>query len=122
MIIRSDEMATGLSPSIRSMNHLWGFEMSLVDCSFVSSTVSENPSDVSFCCNLAKTMSETTAARRPVGQSKRTVQTSGTMKNKHEPIMLSRKSSDFRGAISANAPATSKAATVKIVPGHFKTV
>ena len=43
------------------------------------------------------------------------------MKNKREPRTLLKISRDFRGAISANAPATSKIATVKIVPGHFKT-
>ena len=122
VIIRSDEIAMGLSPNMRSMNHLWGFDTSFVFCSFLSSTVSENPSDISFFCSLAKTISETTAANRPVGQSKTTEQTSGKIKKTHEPSVLSKNSRDFRDAIPAKAPATSKAATVKIVPGHFNTV
>ena len=43
------------------------------------------------------------------------------MKNRREPRTLLKTSRDFRGAISANAPATSRTATVKIVPGHLKT-
>jgi hypothetical protein len=45
----------------------------------------------------------------------------GTVKNNMEPTVLSRNSSDLRGAISMKAPVTRRPAIAKIVKGNFMT-
>jgi len=45
----------------------------------------------------------------------------GTVKNNMEPNVLSRNSSDLRGAISIKAPVTRRAAIAKTVKGNFMT-
>ena len=122
VITRSDDIAIGLSPSSFSTNHLLGFEITFVTCSLVLSTELENPSEYSSFCSLAKTMRETVAARRPVGQSRRFVMIMGKTKNKTEPNVLSTSSSDFRGALPTNTPKTSNPATDNAVRGNRRTV
>lgn len=117
VVIRSDEIAKGLSPRILSMNHLLEFEISFVEISVLSLTF-ENPSEESGFCNLAKIISDTVAAKSPVGQSIKIAIRNGSKKNKDLPIILSRNSSDFRGAISTNEPNTSSPTIVKIVNGQ----
>lgn len=115
---RSEEIAKGLSPRTLSINHRWGFEMNWV---VLSETASENPSDVSCFCSLATIISETVAARSPVGQSINIAMAKGSRKKRALPNELSRNSSDFRGAISINAPNTSSPTTESIVRGQCRT-
>ena len=112
--IRSDEMAIGVSPRTFSTNHRCDD-----DTNFVDSWSFENPSSSSDRCKRAIIISETTAARSPVGQSIITEMNSGARKNTVFPITLSKNSSDFRGAISAKAPATRSPMTVRIVTGKW---
>lgn len=119
VVTRSDEIAIGVSPNTFSTNHLCGFEISLVDWS--DSATSENPSDESSFCSLAKKIRETTAARRPVGQSIKTAKMNGITKKRTEPNVLSKNSMEFRGAISAKDPATMRPITDRIVEGQCKT-
>jgi len=89
--------------------------MIFVDCS--TFPLSENPSDESCFCRRVKIIRDTTAAKRPVAQSREIAKINGTMKNKLVPIILSKNSSDFREAISAKVPATRRPTTDKIVIG-----
>lgn len=114
---RSDEIAMGCSPIVRSINHLCELEISLVELS----SISKNPSDESSFCSLAKIMRDTVAARRPVGQSINIAMRKGMIKNNALPMELSRNSNDFRGAISMNDPKTSRPATIRIVSGQCRT-
>jgi hypothetical protein len=115
----SEEIAIGLSPRTFSINHLWEFDIIFVDES--DSGESENPSVESSFCSLAKIMSETTAARSPVGQSISAVKIKGTTKNKNDPNVLSKNSMDFRDTICAKDPATIRPAIDRIVNGQCKT-
>ena len=117
VLMRSEDIANGLSPNTLSINHLCGLEISLVDLSLVSVT-SENPSEESCFCSLAKITRDTVAAKSPVGQSMRIVMRNGIMKKSELPSGLSRNSRDFRGAISTKDPNIIKPATDNIVSGQ----
>jgi len=102
------------------MNHRLGLEINFVELSEFS-FLSENPSEVSSFCNLANIISDTVAAKSPVGQSIKTAIRNGRTKNSDLPTTLSRNSRDFRGAISIKEPDISKPAIVNIVSGECNT-
>jgi hypothetical protein len=91
--------------------------MILVELS-VPSDVSLNPSEESCFCSRAKIMRDTTPAKSPVDQSVRIAIRNGNIKNSDLPSILSRKSKDFRGAISIKEPNITKPATDNIVSGQ----
>jgi hypothetical protein len=65
-------------------------------------------------------MSDTVAAKSPVAQSIRIAIRNGRIKKSDLPSVVSRNSSDFRGAISTKEPNTTKPKTDKIVRGECK--
>jgi hypothetical protein len=117
VVIRSEEIARGLSPRTRSINQRCEVEINFVELSDASEE-SAKPSEESCFCRRAKIIRDTTPAKSPVDQSIRIAIRNGNIKNNDLPSMLSRNSRDFRGAISIKEPKTTRPATDKIVSGQ----